>query len=188
MAAKSDRTRREVTTPRKRVPAPARSIREGALPYRVQPLVWRAGERDHDRALLLDTHVWIWTLDGTRGTLSKGARALIERAATAGRVFVSDFSHWEIAMLVSKGRLPLTLSVDDWSERASRAPGLTSAVLTREVLVRSTQLPGTLRGDPADAILLAHAQALGAALVTCDQGLIRYAHATPGIAVCDARA
>jgi PIN domain nuclease of toxin-antitoxin system len=166
----------------------ARSVREPEPAYTGRPAVWRAiGSPDRDTPLLLDTHVWLWTLDGTAVSLPDDAHTLIARAAAAQRLFVSDFSYWEIAMLVSKGRVQLASDVAIWLERAARAPGITSAPVTRDVLVHSTRLPGTPHGDPADRILLAHAQALGATLMTCDQGIISYATRTPGISVCDAR-
>ena len=156
--------------------------------YTGRPAVWRATDSpERDTPLLLDTHVWLWTLDGTAGALPKDAQTLIGLAAAAQRLFVSDFSYWEIAMLVSKGRLHLASDVSIWLERAAQAPGITSVPVTREVLVHSTRLPGTPHGDPADRILLAHAQALGAAFMTCDHGIISYALRTPGIPVCDAR-
>ena len=135
----------------------------------------------------MDTHVWLWTLDGTPGSLGKAARALVERAARARRLFVSDFSFWEIAMLVNKGRLQLGVDVMVWLERAAGAPGIVAVPVTRDALVHSTRLPGEPHGDPADRILLAQAQMLGAALITCDRGIVAYAARTPGIPVCDAR-
>jgi PIN domain nuclease of toxin-antitoxin system len=163
-------------------------VREPEPVYTGLPAVWRA-TTSPERAtpLLLDTHVWLWTLDGTAGTLATGARTLIERAAAAQRLFVSDFSYWEIAMLVSKGRLHLASDVAIWLARATQAPGITPVPVTRDVLIHSTRLPGEPHGDPADRILLAHAQTLGAALMTCDRGIITYAERTPGIPVCDAR-
>lgn len=150
--------------------------------------MWRASETpERDSPLLLDTHVWLWTLDGTAGALPTAARTLIERAAAAQRLFVSDFSYWEIAMLASKGRLQLASDASVWLERAAQAPGIISVPVSRDVLVHSTRLPGEPHGDPTDRILLAHAQTLGASLVTCDRGIVAYAARTPGIPVCDAR-
>ena len=150
--------------------------------------MWRASETpERDSPLLLDTHVWLWTLDGTAGALPTAARTLIERAAAAQRLFVSDFSYWEIAMLVSKGRLQLASDASVWLERAAQAPGIISVPVSRDVLGHSTRLPGEPHGDPADRILLAHAQTLGASLITCDRGIVAYAVRTPGIPVCDAR-
>ena len=121
------------------------------------------------------------------GALPSAARNLIERAAAAQTLFVSDFYYWEIAMLVSKGRLQLASDAAIWLDRAAQAPGITSVPVTRDVHIHSTRLPGEPHGDPADRILLAHAQILGASLMTCDSGIVAYAARTPGMPVCDAR-
>jgi PIN domain nuclease of toxin-antitoxin system len=163
-------------------------VREPEPEYTGPPAVWRAvASPDRETPILLDTHVWLWTLDATAGTLPKASRTLIDRAAAARRLFVSDFSYWEIAMLVSKGRLQLGTDVGVWLDRAVLAPGIVTVPVTRDVLVHSTRLAGEPHGDPADRILLAQAQALGASLLTCDKGIIAYAARTAGIPVCDAR-
>lgn len=151
--------------------------------------MWRASQSPHrDTPLLLDTHVWLWTLDGTPGSLSHAARTLIEAGARARRLLVSDFSAWEVAMLVARGRLELGSDTTVWLDRAASAPGIVGLPVTRDALVYSTQLPGAPHGDPADRILIAQARMIGAALLTCDRGIIAYAERTPGISVCDARA
>lgn len=166
----------------------ARAVREPEAVYAGRPTFWRAANTpDRDTALLLDTPVWLWVLDGTPGTLGAAARALIDRAATAQRLYVSDFSYWEVAMLVAKGRLELHFDLWRLLDRAEQAPGIRTVPVARDVLIGSTRLPGTPHGDPADRILIAHALALGAALVTCDRGIVDYAARTPGVPVCDAR-
>jgi PIN domain nuclease of toxin-antitoxin system len=165
-----------------------KAVRESEPKYFGLPAAWRAsGALTRETPLLLDTHVWIWTLDPSSGALPKHAIRLIEAAAAAQRLFVSDFSYWEFAMLVNKGRLRLNTDVGIWLDRAASAPGIASVPVTRDVLVHSTRLAGEPHGDPADRILIAHAQTLGAALMTCDRGIIDYAIRTPGIPVCDAR-
>lgn len=165
-----------------------RAVGEPEPTYVGLPAAWRAREAPtRETPLLLDTHVWIWTLDPSSGALPNHTIRLIERAAAAQRLLVSDFSYWEVAMLVSKGRLRLTTDVGIWLDRAATAPGIVSVPVTRDVLVHSTRLPGEPHGDPADRILIAHAQTLGAALMTCDRGIFDYARRTPGIPVCDAR-
>jgi len=164
------------------------TVREPEPQYTGRPAVWRAAASpERDTPILLDTHVWLWTLDATAGALPKATRTLIDRAAAARRLFASDFSYWEIAMLVSKGRLQLGTDVGLWLARAALAPGIVTVPVTRDVLVHSTRLTGEPHGDPADRMLLAQAQALGASLMTCDKGIIAYASRTAGIPVCDAR-
>ena len=168
---------------------PRRSaVREPSSEYTGLPAAWRSAESpERETPLLMDTHVWIWTLNGTPRSLGSAARTLIDRAAIAHRLFLSDFSFWEVAMLVSKGRLQLQADLMVWLDRAESAPGIITVPVTRDVLVHSTRLPAGRHGDPADRILLAQAQMLGAALLTCDRGIITYAFRTPGVPVCDAR-
>jgi len=174
---------------RKSAPSTRRgAVREPELAYGGLPSVWRSSNaQDRGTPLLLDTHIWLWTLDQTKEALADHALRLIERAAAMQRLYVSDFSYWEVAMLVSKRRLQLATDAVAWLERAAGAPGITSLPVTRPVLIHSTRLPGGPHGDPADRILLAQALLAGASLMTCDRGIIDYALRTPGIPVCDAR-
>lgn len=163
-------------------------VKEPAPMYVGRPALWRAAESPtRNTPLLLDTHAWLWTLDGTAGALTKPALRLIDRAAAARCLFVSDISFWEVAMLVSTGRLELAADPVLWLQRAALAPGIQSVPLTRDVLIESTRLAGTPHGDPADRMLIAQAQLLGASLLTCDKGIVAYAARTPGVPVCDAR-
>ena len=164
-------------------------VREPSPSYQGRPAFWEAASSpERDTPLLLDTHVWLWTLDGTVGSLGDAAKRVIAQAARNRSLYVSDFSFWEVAMLVANGRLELSGDVGAWLGRAAEAPGILTVPVTRTVLVQSTRLPGEPHGDPADRILLAHAQSLGASLLTCDRGIVAYARRTPGIPVCDGRA
>lgn len=114
-------------------------------------------------------------------------RKVIERAAETHRLFVSDISYWEVALLVSKGRFEFAQDFEQFLATSEQAPGITYASVGRDVFVTSTKLPGKPHNDPADRILLAHARSLGASLLTRDQDIINYAKRTSGIPVCDAR-
>ncbi len=124
--------------------------------------------------LLLDTHVWIWTVEGSKDRLSRSAVRTIERASRAGRIRVAAISVWEVAMLESRGRLRLARPVDEWVRAALRAPGVHLLPLAPEIAVESTRLPGELPGDPADRMLVASARVAGARLVSCDARIIGY--------------
>ena len=127
--------------------ATRRVVREPAPSYRGLPSFWQASASpERDTPLLLDTHTWLWTLDATSGALSAGVRGVIEQAARNRVLHVSDFSFWEVAMLVSKGRLELAGDVGAWLERAGEAPGIITLPVTRTVLVQSTRLPGVPHG------------------------------------------
>lgn len=123
--------------------------------------------------VLLDTHVLVWLLNGER-MLSRPAVTAIEQAARESTVFVSAITPWEIAMLVSKERLTLTLDVQEWVDAALRQPGMALAPLDPAIAVASTRLPGMLHGDPADRLIAATARRLSALLVTADDRLLAY--------------
>ncbi|HEX6629456.1 MAG TPA: type II toxin-antitoxin system VapC family toxin [Gemmatimonadaceae bacterium] len=155
---------------------------------RAASALWRAAdEPTREEPLLLDTHAWLWTLDGATDRMAAEAVTLITSAAAAGRLYVSDISFWEISLKAAKGKLVLAIDPTLWLTRAARAPGIQGLPLTRDVLIQSTRLPGELHGDPADRILVAQAQLGGMSLVTCDRVIVEYAASQPGVPVCDAR-
>ena len=125
--------------------------------------------------LLLDTHVWIWLIEGVAAQFGRKALRRIERASSDGRLRVSIISVWEVAMLASKGRVQCLPTVDEWVHRNLRAPGLQLSDLTPEIAVDSSRLPNLPHGDPADRLLIATARRLQATLVTRDRAMLRYA-------------
>lgn len=124
--------------------------------------------------VVLDTHVWIWMVEGDRAALSAPAIETIERAAKAGAVRVSAISVWEVAMLEARGRISLSRPVEDWVDAAVHVPGIRLLPLGPEIAIESTRLPGTPHGDPADRILMASARHLGGQLATCDREILEY--------------
>lgn len=137
--------------------------------------------------LLLDTHAWIWIVEGMRERLSPASLAETEAARDAGRLLVSAISLWEVAMLESRDRIVLGLPVGEWIRTTLRVSGVRLIQLEPDIAVDSTRLPGAPHADPADRILMASARSTGARLVTCDSRIIRYASAGH-LAVLDARA
>ncbi len=125
------------------------------------------------RALLLDTHVWIWLVNGD-AELGADALAAIERAAAAGSVLISAISVWEVAMLKAKGRIVLAKPCAQWVREALSAPGLSLTPLTPEIAVESCQLPGSFHDDPADRLIVATARVADATLVTKDERIFAY--------------
>ena len=124
--------------------------------------------------LLLDTHVLVRLTDGS-GKLGAQAREAIRGAYREDRAFISAITPWEIALLVSKGRLTLDKDVLVWVRSALGVPGLQLAQLSPEIAVASTRLPWEMHADPADRILVATARHLGATFVTADRALLEMA-------------
>jgi PIN domain nuclease of toxin-antitoxin system len=128
-------------------------------------------EAERPNCVLLDTHVFVWHLEGSK-RIGKLAQAAVEEAAESDAALVSAITPWEIALLVSKGRLKLGTDVMDWLRDALANPGVHVAPLEPEIAVASTRLPFDIHADPADRILVATARHLGATLVTADQALL----------------
>lgn len=124
--------------------------------------------------VLLDTHAWVWLMNGSE-RLGTRARKAIQRSLAEEAVLVSAISPWEVAMLVSKGRLALDRDVGEWVGEALAVQGVRLEALSPEIAVASTRLPGVLHGDPADRIIAATSRHHGTVLVTEDQRLLDYA-------------
>jgi len=125
--------------------------------------------------IVLDTHALIWWASDPE-LLSESARQALELARSKRELFVSSISAWEIAILVQKGRLQLTLDVRDWLGRCEVLPFLTFVPVENGIAVQSTRLSGDLHADPADRIIIATTLSLNAALVTKDEKIRRYPH------------
>jgi PIN domain nuclease of toxin-antitoxin system len=123
--------------------------------------------------VLLDTHAWIWLMEGTPA-IPAAVRKIIEQAADAGQLWVSAISTWEVAMLAAKGRVVFSLDVQTWITQALEAPGLRLVPLSPEIAVASASLPGNFHGDPADRILVATARGLTARRATADRAILAY--------------
>ncbi len=126
------------------------------------------------RLLLLDTHIWIWAINGEVSRLSKAGLEAIEAAGARGQIGVSAISVWEVGMLESKGRVQFGQVCLDWVREALSAQGVRLLPLTPEIAIESSRLPGDLHGDPSDRILAATSRIMGATLVTQDRKLIEY--------------
>lgn len=125
--------------------------------------------------IVLDTHAWIWWL-ANPDEISRAAREAIDRAMEKEEVLISSISSWEIALLVRKGRLELTMPVEDWVARSEALPFIQFVPLDNRIALRSNQLPGEIHDDPADRIIIATALTLGTSLVSKDTRIRDYPH------------
>jgi PIN domain nuclease of toxin-antitoxin system len=130
---------------------------------------------DSNRALLLDTHVWVWYVGGDTRRFSRRIEPLVEAAVLRDDLAVSAVSVWEIAQLEAAGRIDLEMDVRTWVSRALAFPGVRLKGLMPSVAIESTRLPGELHRDPADRILIATARLSASALVTSDERILEYA-------------
>ena len=129
--------------------------------------------------IVLDTHAVIWWVNGGDGLSAEAAAAIDrERMSEDGIILISSISAWEVAMLVGRGRLTLTMNVDDWLETVGRIPWVRFVPVDNQIGVESTRLPGDFHKDPADRLIVALARHLNIHLVTADQKIraYRYVH------------
>ena len=118
--------------------------------------------------LLLDTHIWIWSLTANR---KLGQRVSREIAAARNELWLSPVSIWEALLLAERGRLRFQDEPSRVLEAALDEGGYRDAPLTRDVAFESRRLSLTTE-DPADRFLAATAKVYGLTLVTADERLL----------------
>jgi PIN domain nuclease of toxin-antitoxin system len=119
------------------------------------------------RELLLDTHIWLWSLlEPDR--LTDPVRTALSEAKN--RTWLSPISTWEFLLLVLKGRIAINVTPEQWLERAWRAAPMWQAPVTHEIAIASRRIKLPHK-DPADRFLAATAAVLDLTFVTADRRL-----------------
>jgi PIN domain nuclease of toxin-antitoxin system len=121
--------------------------------------------------ILVDTHVVVWlALDQTQ--LSKNARAAIDDARRNGEgLAISDITLLELAVLLSKGRIRLDISLESFLQEVEAR--FVVLPISGRACVRALGLPATYPKDPADRIIGATALVEGLSLLTADRAIRR---------------
>lgn len=114
--------------------------------------------------LLLDTHIFLWYLAGSR----KLSKAVLSRIEMADIVYVSAASIWEAGIKIRQGRLEVNMD-DLYAGVASS--GFVELQITALHSVMAAKLPEHHR-DPFDRMLIAQAMSEPLKLLTAD-GLLR---------------
>ncbi len=118
--------------------------------------------------LLLDTHIWLWSLLEP-GRLSR--RVKRELADPASELWLSPISVWELSVLLRRGRVRLEHDFHEWVETALNRAPLREAPVTNDVAMATYDIDQPHR-DPADRFLAATATVFDLTLVTGDERLI----------------
>lgn len=116
--------------------------------------------------LLLDTHIWLWSLAEPKHLSRRVQQELREQK---NELWLSPVSTWEALLLHARGRIRLHGNVRDWVTKATMH--LREAPLTHEIVVAAQELP-LQHQDSADRFLAATADVLGLTLVTADHRLL----------------
>jgi PIN domain nuclease of toxin-antitoxin system len=119
--------------------------------------------------LLLDTHIWIWSVAEPE-RLSSGVRTELE--SPDNEIWLSPISVWEFLILVEKGRLIPGMPARLWIAQAMTRLPTREAPLTHDIAHESRVLD-LPHEDPADRFLAATAKVLELTLVTADRRLAR---------------
>ena len=118
--------------------------------------------------LLLDTHIWLWSLLAP-SNLTPAVTA--ELVSPENELWLSPIATWEALLLIEKGRVEVDGNPFRWMGDALRAMPFREAALSHEVAVESRhiELP---HQDPADRFLAASAKVYDLTLVTADERLL----------------
>jgi PIN domain nuclease of toxin-antitoxin system len=115
--------------------------------------------------LLLDTHIWLWSvLEPER----LGKRLRVVLASPEHELRLSVVSIWEALLLHKKKKVYLSSDPVQWVRLASRSSQ--EVPLTQDIVIAAHDLE--LHGDPADRFLAATAMVLDLTLVTADARLL----------------
>src|ERR1700690_891220 len=119
--------------------------------------------------LLLDTHIWLWSLGEPHRLSRRVAKELDDRQ---NELWLSPISIWEAFLLFRKKRIQIDTDFTTWLAASLSALPVIEAPLTLEV-ARTLPTLGMPHDDPADLFLAATAKAFGLMLITADRNLIK---------------
>lgn len=119
--------------------------------------------------ILLDTHVFIWFVNGDDKLSQKYIKILQEEKSK----HLSVISCWEISLLLEKDRIKLKYPFDDWIQKALIASNVNLINLDLEIILAYHKLVN-FHGDPADKFITATSICKNIPLLTFDRKLIEY--------------
>ncbi|MDO8518942.1 MAG: type II toxin-antitoxin system VapC family toxin [Deltaproteobacteria bacterium] len=117
--------------------------------------------------ILLDTHVWLWYLEGSKSLPSRLRKFL---DAGGNEIWLSPISVWEAVMLAEKGKIKVQPDPQSFVRQSLAAFPVRQAPLTIEVALKSREIP-LPHNDPADRFLAATALVYDLKLATIDKVL-----------------
>ena len=118
-----------------------------------------------ENVILLDTHVLVW-LTSEPGKLSKAATSAIRRGNRTGGIAISAITLWELAWMVTHGRLQVAGTVETYLEEVSSRVAIRP--ITAKIAVLANQFPYDYSSDPCDCFIGATSLNEGMVLVTRD--------------------
>lgn len=121
---------------------------------------------------LLDTHAWVWWVEGDR-RLPRRVRDALDQFPRDSRPYLSAISLWEIAMLVERGRVAFRVSLAEWLGAAAHPRSVQIVPIAVEIAAETAALPDSFHRDPADRLIVASCRVRGVPLLTRDARILR---------------
>lgn len=118
--------------------------------------------------LLLDTHIWVWSLLDP-GRISRAVQRVLNDSQSER--WLSPLSLYEAWVLHERGKISLDMPFPAWVEDSLSFSPATEATLTFEVALEARNLNLPHR-DPIDRFLIASARVYDLTLVTSDRKII----------------
>ena len=120
--------------------------------------------------ILLDTHVWLWTLVAPERIRRSAREAILDRG---NALFLSAASAWEIAIKHAIGKLPLPEPPETFVPSRLIRDSIRPLPVAMHHALRVATLPPHHR-DPFDRLLIAQARVDRMPVVTRDPIFTRY--------------
>ncbi|MFA5913132.1 MAG: type II toxin-antitoxin system VapC family toxin [Burkholderiales bacterium] len=120
--------------------------------------------------VLLDTHVFLWWVEGERALPAKAHAAIADRE---NECLISLVSAWELAIKVKLGKLKLALPVQRYLVEHAAANGF-QVLDIRLAHIGRVETLAAHHGDPFDRLLIAQALEEKLPIVTADPVFRKY--------------
>src|SRR4030042_2532452 len=118
--------------------------------------------------LLLDTHIFLWSLLDPKNLAREVAAELENRA---NELWLSPINTWEVIILVERGRIILETDPINWLRNVYAKIPFKEAPINHAVAIQSRTID-LHHQDPADRFLAATAVVYGLTLVTADARML----------------
>jgi PIN domain nuclease of toxin-antitoxin system len=123
--------------------------------------------------IVLDTHAALWFTDNS-DRLGPNSQKIAREANAETQLAVSAATIWEIALLISKGRLELKRNISDFRRQLLDA-GVLELPIDGQIAIDAVALDLPHR-DPFDRIIVASAIAHNATMITADRQILDWPH------------
>ena len=120
--------------------------------------------------IVLDTHALVWWL-ADPAKLSAAARRAVLASAAEKEVAASTASVLEIATLVRRQRLILSVPFEEWLSDVRQLSELQLLPISVEIAARAGSFGSEVHGDPIDRLIVATALEFKSPLVTADSNI-----------------